>query len=377
MRAPARFHDGERAKVHDVEVALGPDRLTLVIEGTTLPAPLRWPLSDLRALRGQSDARRIVVTRAEDTGDESLQSPARLEIEDTAFRDWLLATRPNLFARDTRPGTRRKVALWLGGAAAAVAVMLFVILPLLAGTLARMLPLEREIAFGKTVTAQMERLLGAREIGALDCTEPAGRAALDAMTGRLMARQDIAYDLNVRVFDHEMINAFAAPGGQVVLIRGLIEEAETPEALAAVLAHEIGHVVHRDPTRAALRTAGSVGLLGLVFGDFAGGAAMLAVAQRLIDASYSRTAETEADAFAHRMLAEADISPAAIGEMFARFREIGGETPGALAHFASHPQLDARIDAAQAAIPEGFEPRPLLNDAQWQALQGICGADDQ
>lgn len=65
------------------------------------------------------------------------------------------------------------------------------------------------------------------------------------------------------------------PGGLIILFRGLIDAAESSDEVAAVYAHELGHVVARDPTRIALRSAGSIGVLGLLLGDFAGGAVVL------------------------------------------------------------------------------------------------------
>ncbi|ETX27501.1 M48 family metallopeptidase [Roseivivax isoporae] len=373
MQAFADFYDGETATRHPVHVTLGPDRMALLIRGDTLPQPLRWPLADLRALHDQSDRRQLVLTRHVEFRDETARDPARLVVDDPDFMAWLRATRPALDARDVPRGTGRRVALWIAGALAAVGLMLFVILPALADTLARAIPEAREAAFGRSVVAQMERVLGAERMGGLDCEAPAGRAALDRMAARLTGAADLDTQVTLRVLDHEMVNAFAAPGGQVVILRGLLDEAGSPETVAAVLAHELGHVARRDPTRAALRTAGSVGLLGLVFGDFAGGAAMLLVAERLIDARYSQDAEEAADLYAHELLARADIPPAALAQMFERFRELDGDTRGAFAHLMSHPRLGDRIAAARAATPEGFAGRPVLSPAEWRALQDICG----
>ncbi|EPX76348.1 M48 family metallopeptidase [Salipiger mucosus] len=377
MEGRASFHDGGTAARHEVRLRLSEDNQALVIEGDSLPAPLRWPLADLRALGDHADAARLVVTRHADHVPDALpRDPARLVIEDPRLIEWLHRTRPRLHRRDLRAGTGRRVALRLGGALAAVLLMLFVILPSMAGTLARLLPVEREVAFGRTVTAQMERMLGAESPGSLDCEAPGGTAALEAMVARLTEGRALDYDLRVRVLDSGMVNAFAAPGGQIVVMRGLLDKAEGPDMVAAVLAHEIGHVVHRDPTRNALRAAGSVGLLGLLFGDFTGGAAMVLLADRLINASYGQEAETQADIYAHAMLRDAGLPPAALAEMFERFRDLGGEVDGALAHFMSHPRLSERIDGARAAPPPEGAVTPALDPGQWRALQGICGAPD-
>jgi predicted Zn-dependent protease len=169
-----------------------------------------------------------------------------------------------------------------------------------------------------------------------------------------------------------MMNAFALPGGFVVLFRGLIDAAESPDEVAAVLAHEIGHVVSRDPTRHALRSAGSIGVLGLLFGDFAGGAVVLFLTERLIDAQYSQGAESGADRFAYGVLLNAGASPAALGDMFQRLRDKYGDSDAIIAHFLSHPGLEERIKAARAAAPKDRDYQPILGDEEWAALKGIC-----
>ncbi|SEL86237.1 Peptidase family M48 [Roseivivax marinus] len=373
MDTTARFSDGLTAATREVRVRLSADRLALMIEGAGTDAPLRWPLGELRALPDHSRPDEIVLTHVEPHGDETQVQAARLVVSEPDAVAWLHRTRPALFSRPHRPGTARRLALYGGGALAAVVLMLFVILPALAGTLAGMLPPEREQAFGQTVLRQMERVLGAEDAGALDCSSTDGRAALDLMTARLTEGRDLAYDIDVRVFDHDMVNAFAAPGGQIVLIRGMLDLAEGRDEIAAVLAHEIGHVEARDPTRAALRTAGSVGLLGLLFGDFAGGAVMLTLAERLIDASYSQKAEARADRYAYGLLREAQVEPAALGDLFETLAGEAGEAPGALSHFLSHPRLSDRVEAARAATREDAETRPILDDAAWTDLRNICG----
>ena len=372
MQGAAHLYDGQSATRHPVQVVLSRERQALVITGAGHAAPLIWPLQDLRELHDHADDGQLILTRHLETGDESLRDPARLVIEDPEMTAWLRRTRPRLARRDLRAGTWRRIGLRAGGALAAVLLMIFVILPALAGTLSRLIPMEKEIAFGRDVKAQIERVFGATEAGELDCSAPDGVAALDRMVARLTEGQEIGYPLDVSVIDHEMMNAFAMPGGQIVVMRGLLEGADGPDMVAAVLAHEIGHVVHRDPTRNALRTAGSVGLLGLLFGDFSGGAAMVFLGERMISASYSRDAEAKADAFAFDMLRSAGLPPSALGDMFERFRQKFGDDDGPGTHFASHPRLSDRIAAAGAASTGDSPHRPALSPQDWRALQDIC-----
>lgn len=112
---------------------------------------------------------------------------------------------------------------------------------------------------------------------------------------RLMGDRETDYDLNVRVVNHSMINAFAVPGGHMVFMNGLIQPAESPQEVAAVFAHELGHVFARDPIRLTLRAAGSVGLLSLALGDATGGTIIAIAADQALTSSYTRRAEAAAD----------------------------------------------------------------------------------
>ncbi|MCH2165858.1 MAG: M48 family metallopeptidase [Marinovum sp.] len=371
MRGRGRFFDGLTAAQHEVAVTLTEDGLAVKIEGPSLKAPLHWPLGDLRATQDHADPYQMILTRKAETEDESPRDPARLVIDDAEMIAWLKDSRPDLYRADVRSGTGKKILRNTGLALGAVALMLFVILPAMANTLARIIPLEREVAFGKSITGQMERFLGGTEIGDLHCNAPEGVAALQAMTATLTDGEDIGYDLNVLVFDHSMTNAFAAPGGQVVLLRGLLEDAPGPDAVAGVLAHEIAHVVYRDPTRVALRTVGSAGLLSLLIGDVTGGAVMVLLAEQVLNSSYSRDAETQADTYAIDALTRVGVSTDGFAQFFDLIKELQGDIsiPEIL---ASHPDTDGRSARSAENAATQSNTRQIITDAQWVALQSIC-----
>ncbi|GAA4216309.1 Zn-dependent protease with chaperone function [Sagittula marina] len=367
----AQFFDGLTAARHRVTVALTPDKHALIITGDSLPEPLHWRLMDIRALSDTADDTRLTVTRHTASDDEAPRDVARLVILDPDLIRWLNSTRPDLFKTETHPGALRKLLFYAAGAIAATALVLLVILPAMADTLARLIPIEREVAFGKAVTRQMERQL--RWMGAdgdLGCASPKGSAALDKLLTRLTDPQDMAYQIELQVFDHPMVNAFAAPGGQVVILRGLLDKANSPEEVAGVLAHELGHVESRDATRLTLRAAGSAGILTMIIGDFTGGAAIALIGENLLSASYTREAEGAADVFALDMLADAQVDAEGFADFFGTLAEM--EPVNLPEYLSSHPVTANRAAQAEAFAETQSDTTPILTDAEWRALQSIC-----
>lgn len=181
--------------------------------------------------------------------------------------------------------------------------------------------------------------------------------------------------MGLQVLDRPLVNAIALPGGLVVIFRRLVDAAEIPEAVTAVQAREIGHVVARDPTRITLWSAGSIGVLGPMFGDFAGGARGLLLTARTIAAACVQAAEAAADAYGHALLIQADLSPGALADLFGRLLGDVGQAPPIVQHFLAHPAMADRIDAVRASVPEGLQTRPALSPADWAALPGICAEE--
>lgn len=364
-----RVYDGQYSAYFDGDAPV-PQPVTLMVDTSErmleigLPDSdargVRWPLDEIRKL--DDIAGRYTVLRWRD------DPLARLNLHDTRVLDHI----PHL-ARRAPPKGRGRLAAWALAAVLAVAVQIGVLIPALADRLATYVPPAGERALGEATFGQIRQALAGTGLPPLEtCDDPAGLAALEKMLVALGVDRESDTAVKVFVLDHEMVNAFALPGGYVVFFRGMIDAALSPNEIAAVMAHEVGHVVNRDPTRHALRSAGSIGILGLLFGDFAGGAAVLFLTERLISASYSQGAETGADEYAYIALEDAGVSPAALGDMFERLREKYGDTEGVVSHFVSHPTLGSRIDRARAAAGFGKIYNDILSDTDWQDLKTVC-----
>lgn len=321
-----------------------------------------WQLANLRLVPDQARADALVLAHL-GSGD------ARLILRDHDAIRALLEACPGLPSLNGSRGIWPKL-VGLGAAAlAALAAILFVLIPFMADRGTDLIPPSAEVEFGR---ASFERLASAMDLR--ECKSLEGDAALLQMQTRLTEGLDLPYPLRVRVVNDPSINAFALPGGQIALNRGLIEAAETPEEIAAVLAHEIGHVVNRDGTRGVLRSIGSFGILGLMFGDATGSSVAAGVAQQMISSSYSREAEIAADAFAHRQMTRAGLRPSALGDMFLRMQAQGlDQDMGVFRAIASHPEFQDRVAAAMAADAGTATGAPVIDMAGWRALRGICG----
>ncbi|UXX84453.1 M48 family metallopeptidase [Roseovarius pelagicus] len=369
-----RYFDGHGARRHEVQVWLAEGGNHLTILGPTLGASLEWPLQDLRALRERARKDRMTLTLHAPGAVENAapRDAARLTITDPALMAELRKQCSALMRADVHAGSWARVVRRAVLAIGAVVLMLFLILPRMADTLASLIPVEREIAFGKAVVRQMEAALGATRLGQLDCKGGDGLQALWELAGRLASGGRLAYGLELRVLDHDMINAFAAPGGQVVIMRGLLDTASSPEVVAAVLAHEIGHVEARDATRQALRAAGSAGLLSMVLGDVTGGAAAVLLGDRILQASYTRGAEAQADVFALGLLNGADVDSSGMADFFDGLALMEGDAPALPIYFATHPASGGRAALARQNAAQQGETRPVLSAKQWRDLRDIC-----
>ena len=232
--------------------------------------------------------------------------------------------------------------------------------------LAVVLVLRTPAAVARLVPASVERRLGdvmVGDFGRNGCADPAGQAALDALLKRV---DDVDPTLDVHVVRLKMVNAVTLPGGRIVVFDGLIQAAKSPDEVAGVIGHELGHVRHHDVTEALIRQLGLSVLLGGLEGHVGG------YTNALLATAYSRAAEDGADRFALELLHGAAISPAATAGFFRRLSK-GAEGPERmLAYLNTHPVSADRARRFDAGVQRGAAYRPALDAQQWAALRNIC-----
>lgn len=215
------------------------------------------------------------------------------------------------------------------------------------------------------------------------------QAALEAMVERLapyFEGTDYPADQvtwRVRVVESETPNAFALPGGYITVLTQLIADADSPDMVAGVIAHEMAHVVQRHGLKRMANTAGLyVGML-LIFGVDGGLVGIAGQLGTILSTKfYDREQESEADRFGTEAMIRSGLDPVALGRFFQFLKDEYGEAlPPNLIWLSTHPGHDSRTAAIEALIEgvreaEGLpDPRPL--DIDWEDIRRRVGAEDE
>jgi beta-barrel assembly-enhancing protease len=153
------------------------------------------------------------------------------------------------------------------------------------------------------------------------------------------------YDVQIVVVKGDVVNAFALPGGRIVVYEKLINKLNSYPELAALLAHEFTHVENRHTIKTLFRQLGSKIFLSLVLGDAtAVGGVIINNADDLKSLSYSRALEKEADENGARLLADRKIDCDGFVRLFEILKQETKGDPKTAEWISSHPNLDKRIE---------------------------------
>jgi len=201
-------------------------------------------------------------------------------------------------------------------------------------------------------------------------------AEVAKITSRLLpALTNSGYTFQFHIMQDTNVNAFAIPGGHVVILTGLLERADSAEEVAGVLAHEIAHVTKRHSMRSMMQSAGLVVLVQSIFGDTSSVVAILTQgSQFLIEQRFSRDFEREADDVGWNYLVRANIDPQGMIEFFEKLKKIVaasgmGQMESSLALLNTHPATQERVDrlnAKRAALKNSSAFVPI---ASWRKKQ--------
>src|SRR5271154_6968031 len=210
--------------------------------------------------------------------------------------------------------------------------------------------LEKEIALGKQLAAQVERQ-------AKIINEPVIAEYVNRVGQNLVRNSDAKVPFTIKVIDSEEVNAFALPGGFFFVNSGLIMKADNEAELAGVMAHEIGHVAARHGTRDATKReiVQFASIPAMIFIPY--GLAGLAMSEGLdfgipvTFLKFSRAYEREADYLGTQYMYKAGYDPNAFVSFFEKIEAAEKRQPGTIPKFFStHPPTPERVQNIQKEI---------------------------
>ncbi len=197
-----------------------------------------------------------------------------------------------------------------------LAAFLFFVWPMVAGRVARHVP---ETWLEPMAEQALALLVG----NAKECTGPKGRAELEAMLASLANASGYASPIQLRVVERKSANAFALPGGRIVLFSPVIEKAESADEVAGVLSHEIGHLMKGHAREAIVRHIGAQLVLRMMTGADSSMTGVMLL-EHLNEMSHSRKAEREADQLGLAMMQRAGYDPKGLSHFLNRIAKKEG-----------------------------------------------------
>jgi Zn-dependent protease with chaperone function len=350
----AVFFDGNSSRRRTVSLVLG-EALEIREDGT---ASVFWAYDGVRQADSPSGMLRV----------NCLSAPplARLDIRDVGLAAALTARCQRLHESRLDGRATLKIVGWSLAAVISLVLVVMFAIPFAADRLAPMVPQALERRLGDAAAAQIKAIFGGKSCHAAD-----GQKAFDKLVGTL--REAAGLDTNVAssVVATPVPNALALPGGQMLLFSGLIDKADNPDEIAGVLAHELGHLKHRDNLRNMIHDGSTSFLIGLLFGDVTGSGAVIFAARTLMSSSYSRDVEQSADTFSIDVMGKLGRPTKPMGELLFRVTGKQGENP--LSILASHPLTEDRLKR-MSEVQQMSDGPPLLTPQEWTALKAICAS---
>ena len=324
-----------------------------------------WPYAEVRQTQGFYAGETVRLERGGETSEVLL-------IDDPAFLTALHQVAPEQASHLHHPvRRRRRAALTFLAALAIIGITVALYLrgiPALAAFVASRVPVSWEERLGHAVVEHLAPS-GKR------CLDPA-RARLidDIITTLTTPLPKSPYTFRVIVVNEPILNAFAAPGGYIVLFRGLLERTGTAEELAGILAHELQHILQRHATRALFQHASAGLLLAALTGDTGRAATLELEGAALLGLlRYSRHQEEEADTEGMRMLLAAGIDSAGMIQFFQSLREEERKEPAFLQYLSTHPSTADRVERLKSRVGQPRStPVKLLQGYDWSDIRKMC-----
>jgi len=257
----------------------------------------------------------------------------------------LTNTRTQIEEIKNRGELRRRLIItgWFVGLVVAITILISVLSGIMVRSLVARIPPEFEQEVGDEGIAELKQ--SERFVD-----DPVLKAQLDrTMAPLLKVVPSRGIEFKSYILDNPLPNAFALPGGHVLVTTGLLQLAGRPEEVTAAVAHELAHVTQKHSFRQAISSAGPFLLFRMFFGGRGVSGLIGRGSELLVSQSFSQDYELEADAVGWDYLVAARIDPRSLAEILRKLKAADPKSEDSEIHaFSSHPTTEKRIKRLQA-----------------------------
>lgn len=339
----ATYYDGRSSRPQVIDCSVNEQAVTLVFENGT---QVQWPLQQVKC----RELKHNYI---------SLQFGTQYPYEQVDVTYHAFVTEYTRAAKLKKPrsgfGLSVPVLLGLLGLMVFCAWAAYIwLLPFITDTAARYVPVSYEESLGLQL---MEGMVDKKSVD----------AKRTRIINQYFSELNIStpYRVHVTVVNDKTVNAFALPGGQIVVYTGILNKMTTHEQLAALLAHEFSHVQLRHSTRSIFRSLSGYILLSLVIGDMGGvTGTIMQHAEQLTTLGHSRKLEQEADNNGLDILKQNQLDPNGMLQLFKLLEKEGGNNVSEW--ISTHPDLQKRIENVQE-----FKQEHTYKPARHQRMQQL------
>jgi len=348
---PAQWNDGSSDSNQNVSVSLIDNALHIYAEDGRVAG--RWALPGLLLVKQKPDDEAIFLKHKAHTKE-------LLSFDDYDLFTAITEKQPVL-RRWRKPGSTpvQRLALFtliLIG----VPVTMVNSLPYFAQQVASVLPTSFEEQLGNSITPLSPTMT---------CASVEGQEVLDRLLAQLAKASDSDYNFKANVIHEASINTYALPGGQIIIHGGLLKHANNGTEVAAVIAHEMAHVMQQHPAEGAIREMSGSLIFNSLFGDSESSKHTLG--DSLAALSHGDAAEMKTDAMGIKILNQAGIRSNGLIPFFNKLHNMQTKSKtDPMPYTDNHPANKERMQGISSKA-KGDKPIAMNHD-DWLILKSIC-----
>ncbi|GJL67286.1 MAG: hypothetical protein NPIRA05_22570 [Nitrospirales bacterium] len=368
---PGVYYDGVSAAPHRVTVQVRPSGIQIIARSGS---QLSWQYQDVRQTQGKYSGEEVRFER----GNGICET---LVISDVEILNSLHQIAPDWVTHFHNPARRRQrilITMLAGVACLPLIWMAFTWgIPWISGPVTTLIPTAWEKELGQFMASKLAP-------PDTQCTKPHVIDSLETIINTLSRSvESNPYSFHIHVVDSPAVNALAAPGGHIIVFQGLLNNTQSAEEMAGVLAHEMQHILQRHGMRLLVQNFSMGFMIGALSGDVSGIMTFgLQAAHVLQTLSYTRNVEEQADHEGLQLLLRSGISPQGMLNFFRtineKFDKKQQSSQQVTQYLHTHPSTEERIDRLQHLIPSTFKPSlELLPETDWTRIREACGSSQK